>query len=702
MCELFCFNSKNQKELNNYLDVFYSHCDLHPHGWGLTDMNKIVKEPVKATYSTKLQRILSKPIKGKNIFAHIRLATVGDIIYENCHPFTKTDNSGRKWTLMHNGTVFDCGELDRYASYIKGNTDSEKILYYIIDKINKNNCVTDEKRISVIEEIVFKLSQNNKLNLMLFDGEVMYVHTNFKDSMHVFEKKNEVIISTKPLSEDGQWKALELNKLYCLKEGNIIYKSRDHGNEFKFNDEHLKHFIKESMFYFSTLYLKEIPKEWLIKSDFGIEWESLRVTGDGRLALTPHPEVFGDKSSNPIVTTDFSESQLEIITKTYNSLEKTYRHFMLLSNLVNANLADDEYMWFNSMPPILPPDNKIPVARYNEDRASEEYRINLAKKYGFKKQMISGVHFNFSFGREFMDKLYEMTDDMTYREFKDELYLKITRNYLRYCWLIIYLTGCSTACHETFTDYVKNLCDDVDEHGSYFTTKGTSLRNSSGGYKNIDELYPSYENIDAFVRDIEGFIENGKLSEAKELYTQIRLKTKDPSDILKSLKNNGIQYVEVRTLDLNPYNYGLIKDDMKFLHIFLTYMLVKEEIHYPDWQREAKINEKLVSEAVFDDESIIYCNGCKVPFKTYALDLIKEIYEMCEELGLETSVVDLMKAKIKDPSITYAKLLNGVIKEGGFIDFNLELAKENKRISQVLDYSEIEDYIPIVLPNKDN
>ena len=71
--------------------------------------------------------------------------------------------------------------------------------------------------------------------------------------------------------------------------------------------------------------------------------------------------------------------------------------------------------------------------------------------------MISGIHYNFSFGDEIIEKLYQMVDDMSFREFKDEQYLKISRNYLRYSWLIIYLTGCSIACHETFTQDIKNF-----------------------------------------------------------------------------------------------------------------------------------------------------------------------------------------------------------------------------------------------------
>ena len=139
----------------------------------------------------------------------------------------------------------------------------------------------------------------------------------------------------------------------------------------------------------------------------------------------------------------------------------------------------------------------------------------LAKKYGVKKQMISGVHFNFSFKDETIQKLHKITNSkLTYRKFKDEVYLKIARNYLRHCWLIIYLTGCSIGSHESFSDACIHLMDARDIYGSHYSTKGPSIRNSSCGYKNLKKLYPSYRSVDEFTRDLGEYINKGDLSEA--------------------------------------------------------------------------------------------------------------------------------------------------------------------------------------------
>ena len=411
----------------------------------------------------------------------------------------------------------------------------------------------------------------------------------------------------------------------------------------------------------------------------------MRVKSDGKLALSPHPEVFGDKLKNPVVTTDFSESQIEIITPTFNTIDEAFNTFSLLADIVNFSLRDDEYLWFQSLPAILPYDNQIPIAKYSDEgKSSQKYRENLANKYGVKKQMISGVHFNFSFTDDFLKKLYEITGyDSTYKEFKDEVYLKITRNYLRHCWLIIYLTGCSIGSHESFSRDCIHLMDEVDEYRSHYSTRGPSLRNSSCGYKNLKKLYPRYTSVSDFVSDVNAFIERGDLSQAKELYTQIRLKPKNPSDLLNSLKNDGIQYIEVRTLDINPfYNCGLVEHDMKFLQLFLIYMLVKSESDFVCWQSEAFINEEAVAERAYEESMRLLKDGDEITLKKWAYEIINEMYGMCEVLGFdEFDTLKLMHDRVLNPDLTYGKRLLELIRKEGYINAHMNLAINNKKTS---------------------
>lgn len=456
--------------------------------------------------------------------------------------------------------------------------------------------------------------------------------------------------------------------------------------------------------------LTKLSTEEVMAGSFGIEWESLRVHPNGELSLTPHPGIFGDKLTNPLVTTDFSESQIEIITPTFDSLDEAFNTFSFLSDVVNASLPDDEYLWFQSIPCILPYSEKIPIAQYTEDgEDSQKYREALARKYGLKKQMISGVHFNFSFSDDSLKKLYELSGSkLSYRYFKDEFYLKIARNYLRYCWLIIYLTGCSIGSHNTFTSDCIHLMDADDGHGSYYSTKGPSFRNASCGYKNLKRLYPSYDSVDDFTNDVQSFIDSGDLSQAKELYTQIRLKPKDPTNMLESLKNDGIEYIEVRTLDINPfYKCGLIKHDMNFLHLFLIYLSIKDESDYGDWQKEAFLNEERTAERAYDDSMRLLRDGKEVTIKSWAADIINEMYGMCDVLGIdEYNTLNIMHDRIANPELTYGQRLLKLIEEYGYIDTNIILAENNKKtsINSFENFNSSSDlykkYVPVALIGK--
>lgn len=256
MCEIFCFNSEKPQEINNCLECFYKHSEEHPDGWGLANMQSdkfvINKEPVKASCSQNLKNILSNPLISKNVFAHIRLATVGEIISPNCHPFIEADNYNRTWMLIHNGTIFDYPELEKFQQKEKGDTDSERILLYIIEKVNefeakKQAPSTIKERFKILNEIMVDMSKNNKLNVMIFDGDLTYIHSNLRNSLYYLKKNDSFLVSSTPLNDDKDWKTVELNKLFALSDGNIVFESEEHENEYiptKEDEENIEKFKK--------------------------------------------------------------------------------------------------------------------------------------------------------------------------------------------------------------------------------------------------------------------------------------------------------------------------------------------------------------------------------------------------------------------------------------------------------------------------
>ena len=249
MCELFGITSAESHEINNDLKEFFSHSNAHPHGWGLACLEannvQIEKEPIQASKSNHLRERLSTPIIAKTALAHIRYATIGNIDYNNCHPFIAKDQQGRTWTLIHNGTIFDYSPLCKFLKKQTGDTDSERILLYIIEQINNaqkatKNPLNASERFSLLDGIVTNMSKENKLNLLIFNGEYMYAHTNYADSLHYLESDNGVIFSTLPLSDEG-WKNLPMNTLFAFKDGRLTFSGTNHRNEFFDNEETLKY-----------------------------------------------------------------------------------------------------------------------------------------------------------------------------------------------------------------------------------------------------------------------------------------------------------------------------------------------------------------------------------------------------------------------------------------------------------------------------
>lgn len=466
--------------------------------------------------------------------------------------------------------------------------------------------------------------------------------------------------------------------------------------------------------YFTINTIRNIlDKKEILKGNFGLEKEGIRIKEDGQLAQTPHPEIFGDKLENPYITTDFSESQVEIVTPTFTTIKETYQFLSFIADIVNTNIQEDEYIWNNSLPCILPKPEDIPIAQYNykeNGKKAEEYRQSLAKKYGTKKQMISGIHYNFSFNEETIEKLYNSyPEEITYKEFKNQLYLKIVRNYLRYKWLVIYLTGCSVGAHETFTTECTDLMNKKDSNNSYYSTEGVSFRNASCGYKNLVPLYPRYDNTENFINDVNKFIDDGLLSEAKELYTQIRLKPKDRDNFLESIAEDGILYIELRTVDINPFDKcGISEEDMEFLHIFIIYLLLKSETDYNKWQEEGLLNEETVAEKAFSSDTRLLKDGTKITVQKWGLEILDEIKEMNDKLELDKEdLINQIREKIENPEKTYAKQLSEIYKNTGYIKSQIDIAKNNKQTStDILSTKHIENNEKLyttynkALPNK--
>ncbi len=243
MCMIFAVSSKDSFEANDYLNTFFSNSDKHPHGWGLaylrSDNMVIKKECVQASRSKKLADTLRRPLRSPLILAHIRYATIGNVEQANCHPFSGLDARHNRWTLIHNGTIFDYPPLSRFIKKQKGETDSERVFLYILNEVGKTAGSDFHERFALLDRIVGDMAGGNKLNLLFTDGEYLYAHTNCRDTLFYLQEKGTVIAATQPL--DGKpWRKMPMCTLLAFKDGELIVSGTPHGHEYTENAENVK------------------------------------------------------------------------------------------------------------------------------------------------------------------------------------------------------------------------------------------------------------------------------------------------------------------------------------------------------------------------------------------------------------------------------------------------------------------------------
>ncbi|MDV2078372.1 glutamate--cysteine ligase [Marinobacter xestospongiae] len=393
----------------------------------------------------------------------------------------------------------------------------------------------------------------------------------------------------------------------------------------------------------------------------GVEKEGLRADARGFIAQTPHPRALGSTLTHPRITTDYSESLLELITPVCDSTEALLESLWETHHFVHQHLGD-EVFWAASMPCELDGDPSIPIAEYgssNVGQLKHVYRQGLAVRYGRMMQSIAGAHYNLSFPDSFWQQWQQaLGDGRSLQDFKSDQYFWLVRNFRRRSWLLMLLFGASPALDASFVDGVSHHLERFDDH-TWFGAAATSLRMGDLGYHNnaqaslnicFNELktytntlaqairtpWPAYEKIGT--RDGDRFIQinTSILQIENEYYSAIRPKrtTEREEKPIQALDARGVEYVEVRCLDLDPFSpLGVSAGQLDFLDLFLLDCLLSDSgwidddecVHLDD-------NYKDVVSRGRDQNLNLACRNQPMPLMDAARRLVDGLAPLAEQL----------------------------------------------------------------------
>ncbi len=444
----------------------------------------------------------------------------------------------------------------------------------------------------------------------------------------------------------------------------------------------------------------------------GIERETLRVEADGKLALTPHPPALGSALTHPQITTDYSESLLEFITPPEHDIADALTQLDAIHRFAYAKLGD-EMLWSQSMPCHLPAEEQIPIAWYGSSHIGmikHVYRRGLALRYGKSMQCIAGIHYNFSVADALWGVLQQAEQTPgSAMHFQSESYVALIRNFHRYSWLLMVLFGASPALSIGFlrgrAHQLETLSDDT-----LYLPYATSLRMSDLGYQNTAQegLVPPYNTLHDYMRSLSravkqayapyeklGTQRNGEwvqintnvLQIENEFYATIRPKRviHTGERPIEALCARGVQYIEVRCLDVDPFEpLGISLEASRFLDAFLLFCALDESPLTNDV--EGRENRENFARAVKEGRRPglnLQRGGSPIGLQAWGLELLDCIGAAADLLDVQhgdkvhARALATQRGKLHAPELTPSARVLAELRAGGasFTEFALRQSK---------------------------
>lgn len=443
----------------------------------------------------------------------------------------------------------------------------------------------------------------------------------------------------------------------------------------------------------------------------GVEKEALRISTDGFLAQTPHPVTLGSALTNRYITTDFSEALLEFVTPAFPTTWEALRFLCDIHQFTYQHL-NDEMLWTSSMPCRIPPGREIPLARYgssNVGRMKTVYRRGLGHRYGREMQVIAGVHFNYSLPDAFWPAYRSILGSpLGEKDFRSEHYLAMIRNFRRMGWIVLYLFGSSPAVCKSFAGAATQLPSlNAD---TWYEPWATSLRMSDLGYSNQNQsrISISLNSLDEYVRDLTAAIcspepayENigikvggryrqlnaNLLQIENEYYSPIRPKriTRSGEQPTAALRRDGIEYVEIRSLDINMFDpSGVNQNTMRFIEAFLVYCLLADSPMFDAaGLDEAQANHTETAKRGRDPEFRLRRDGGAVTLQSWAAEIFDHVQFVAEAIDRHgdddsyAAAVANLRQLVDEPEETLSARIVAELRNTGssFFEFALGMAR---------------------------
>ncbi|WP_262337132.1 glutamate--cysteine ligase [Limosilactobacillus fermentum] len=298
---------------------------------------------------------------------------------------------------------------------------------------------------------------------------------------------------------------------------------------------------------------------------FGLEVEQHRVLTNGKLSRHPYPAAFSSRRHNPYLKTDFCDNMFELAAPPVQGATAAVQNLKYLQQIVNDHLAADERIWPLSIMAPLSADDLAFATTFNTRQWMADYHDYLGAKYGIARELMAGVHVNFSLHRDLIAALFAASGQSDLAAFKNHLYFRLAQGFVAHRWLFTYLFGASPVLANPLKGMPDNLAFPV-----------RSLRSGDFGYTNFPSETITYSSLGAQLDQLKRFVAEGKFYSLHEFYGPVRLKSRGAN--LDDLIVHGTERLEFRAFDLDPLSRaGISNDTLNFLEVFLAYWLVADQ-----------------------------------------------------------------------------------------------------------------------------